>query len=101
MPRLILAVFLTAGFVFGFIPSTTAQDAEAATENTQAAENAAETPSPETEPETEAASPEEARLVIEDFHAGLLDILKRSEQLGHEGRAEELYPIVKQAINVR
>ena len=47
---------------------------------------------------TEQQSPQE---VIETFHSELLEIMKRSDELGHDGRAEELYPILNAGMDVR
>ena len=42
-----------------------------------------------------------ARLVIGEFHTQLLDIMRRSDELGHDGRAEALYPILNAGMNVK
>ena len=44
---------------------------------------------------------EEATLQVALFHHAILDILKRSEALGYEGRVGELRPIVDKAMNMK
>lgn len=39
--------------------------------------------------------------VLDIFHEGLLDILKRSEELGYMGRVTTLGPIIQDAMNVK
>lgn len=41
-----------------------------------------------------------ASATIDIFHQGILDILKRAEELKHEGRARELRPIVNSAMDL-
>ncbi len=41
-----------------------------------------------------------ASAVIDGFHDNLIDILKRSDELGLQGRADELYPILQKHMNV-
>lgn len=41
-----------------------------------------------------------AAATIDIFHQGILDILKRAEELQHEGRARELRPIVNGAMDL-
>ena len=43
---------------------------------------------------------DDAKLVINQLHADLLTILKRSEELGLEGRAKELKPILNESMNL-
>jgi phospholipid transport system substrate-binding protein len=42
-----------------------------------------------------------ASAVIDSFHDSLIDILKRSNELGLQGRADELYPILQKHMNLR
>jgi len=43
---------------------------------------------------------EEASLQVALFHVAILDILKRGEALGYDGRVGELRPIVNEAMNM-
>ena len=45
----------------------------------------------------EAGSP---RVVIESFHAGLLDIMKHAKELGFQGRTEKLEPLMKETFDL-
>ena len=42
-----------------------------------------------------------ASAIIDGFHQNLIDIMKRSDELGHAGRAEELYPVLNSRMNVK
>jgi len=42
----------------------------------------------------------EAKAVINNFHVSLIDIMKRSEELGLSGRARELYPVLNDSMNI-
>jgi len=47
-----------------------------------------------------AAVPGSPRVVIENFHAGLLDIMKHSKELGFQGRTDKLEPLMKQTFDL-
>jgi len=42
-----------------------------------------------------------AAAIIDGFHQNLIDIMKRSDELGHAGRAKELYPVLNVRMNVK
>ena len=49
---------------------------------------------------TAAPALDDAKQVIDQLHADLLTILKRSDDLGLEGRAKELKPILNESMNL-
>ena len=46
------------------------------------------------------ASIDSPQIVIERFHAGLLDIMKHAKELGFQGRTDKLEPLMKQTFDL-
>lgn len=46
------------------------------------------------------ATSNSAQLVIENFHAGLLDIMKHAKELGFEGRTDKLEPMMQETFDL-
>ena len=51
--------------------------------------------------ESQSSPSQEAGLKVGQFHLSILDMLKRAEALGYDGRVEELRPVVDDAMNIK
>lgn len=57
-------------------------------------------PAQEAAPAQEPAPAKDPRLVIEEFHSVLLDVMRNADSLGFEGRRERLAPEIDKAYNL-
>jgi phospholipid transport system substrate-binding protein len=83
----VVAMFAVLGLQLGIAATSYADPAAV---ESKAAASPASTPS--------ATAPE---VVIETFHAGLLDIMKHAEELGIEGRIDKLTPLMDEIFDLR
>ncbi|TDI60480.1 MAG: hypothetical protein E2O92_05380 [Alphaproteobacteria bacterium] len=92
--------------IFTLAPVATAQTAADDTASTTQAEAQTEAAAQaEAEAAAQAEAEDQAKVagasaVIDGFHNSLIDILKRSDELGMQGRTDELYPILQKHMNV-
>jgi len=82
---LVIPIFLFAGMQPSFDLRANAEEASPAAVATEA------------EIDESITSPEQT---IDDFHAGLLDLMKHAKELGFEGRVEKLSPLMQRAFDL-
>ncbi|MBW2427226.1 MAG: ABC transporter substrate-binding protein [Deltaproteobacteria bacterium] len=89
---------ITLGLALAGAAATTRAEGEAAAEGAAAIEPAAASDKvAAAQPVIAAEAPVQ---VVETFHAGLLDIMKRAQELGQAGRVEEMGPLMGKVFDL-